>query len=292
MKAIFLVNERSGRRRRDDVAAVIRRSPFGACEILPCRAKEDLDGIVDQAERDGIEVVFAVGGDGTVHETAKRLIGRRPALGIVPTGSGNGFARHAGIPMRPEAALSACAAGEITTVDSGVANGEAFVGVMGLGFDALIAERFASSRVRGLGAYVHEGLSAFTSRRAEGYELAHGGTTERVEAVIVAVANSAQYGNEARIAPRASLADGLLDVVIVRETSLLAVPMLLLRLFRGTIDRAPGVTTFQTEALTIRRERPGAAHLDGEPVSLPSELEVRVRPRSLRLLVPASGRAL
>jgi diacylglycerol kinase family enzyme len=108
----------------------------------------------------------------------------------------------------------------------------------------------------------------------------------------VAVANSAQYGNEARIAPRASLSDGLLDVVVVEDRGLLAVPMLLLRLFRGTIDRASGVTTFRTEAVRIRREREGAAHLDGEPVTLPAEVEVRVRPHSLRVLVPRTSRRI
>lgn len=291
MKSLFLVNDRSGTRRRRDIRALIARSALSSAEILACTTREALDAIVDEAERSGVDVVYAVGGDGTVHETAKRLIGRRPALGIIPTGSGNGFARHIGLPMGPEAALAACAAGEIVTVDSAEVAGEPFVGVMGLGFDALVAERFASSRVRGLAAYVREGVFAFTSRRAETYEISAPGRNLRVDAAVVAVANSAQYGNEARIAPRASLSDGLLDVVIVRDPGLLAIPSLLLRLFRGTIDRAEGVTVFQTDRVTIRRERDGAAHLDGEPFRLPAEVEVRIRPQSLRLLVPrAAGR--
>lgn len=292
MRSLFLVNDRSGKRGRGDVRDLIARSPLGSAEIVACTSKEALDAIIDHAEGEGIDVVFAVGGDGTVHETAKRLIGRRPALGIIPTGSGNGFARHIGVPMNAEAALAACAAGEIVTVDSATVAGEPFVGVMGLGFDALIAERFASSTSRGLASYVREGVAALTSRRAGSYELTFNGRTLHVEAAVVAVANSAQYGNEARIAPRASLSDGLLDLVIVSDRSLFAIPSLLMRLFSGTIDAADGVTTFQTEAVTIRREREGAAHLDGEPFQLPAELEVQIRPRTLRLLVPGTNARL
>lgn len=289
MRSLFLVNDRSGKRGGTDVRGLIARSPLASAEIVGCTSKEALDGIIDRAEREGVDVVFAVGGDGTVHEAAKRLIGRGPALGIIPTGSGNGFARHIGVPMDPEAALAACATGEIVTVDSASAGGEPFVGVMGLGFDALIAERFASSTVRGLASYVREGVLALTSRRTESYELTFGERTMRVEAAVVAVANSAQYGNEARIAPRASLSDGLLDVVIVRDRSLFALPSLLVRLFNGTIEAAEGVTIFQTEGVKIRREREGPAHLDGEPFQLPADLDVRIRPRSLRLLVPGTA---
>lgn len=292
MRALFLVNERSGRRRRFDIAELIRQSSSFESELVPCGRKEDLDPVIERAEQEGVDLVFAVGGDGTVHEVAQRLIGRRPALGIVPIGSGNGFARHIGLPMSPALALAACAAGTIATVDTASANNRPFVGVMGLGFDALIAERFASSRVRGLASYIREGFAAFTSRRAEKYELRFEGQTMRTEAVVVAVANSAQYGNEARIAPLASLQDGLLDVVIVRDAGILEIPALLYRLFHGTIGRARGVTSFQTAALSIERAAEGAAHLDGEPLTLPARVDIRIHPQSLRVLVPDGSKRL
>ncbi|MEO8382351.1 MAG: YegS/Rv2252/BmrU family lipid kinase [Acidobacteriota bacterium] len=285
MKALFLVNERSGRRRGFDVVDLIRRtSPF-ATEIVSCGSIEEVEGIIDRAEREACDVVFAVGGDGTVHETAKRLAGRKPALGILPIGSGNGFARHIGLPLDPTITLEACHTGRIVTIDTAEVNGQPFLGVMGIGFDALVAERFASSRVRGLETYVREGLRAFSDFRAEEYEVSWEGQTVRRRAFVIAVANASQYGNNARIAPLASLQDGLLDVVIVDEIGLLAAPMLLTRLFHGSLDRAAGVTMLQTAAVTIRRPA-GPAHLDGEPVTLPEELHVRIVPRSLRLLVP------
>ncbi len=286
MKALFVVNERSGKKRGYDIASVIR----GACpfehEIASCGRKDELDAMIDAAEDAGIDVVFAVGGDGTMHETAKRLIGRGPALGILPTGSGNGFARHIGLPLDPATSLHAYGAGRIVAIDTALANDDPFLGIMGIGFDAVIAERFASSTVRGLETYVREGLSAFASFHAEEYELEINGETMRRRAFVIAIANSGQYGNNARIAPLASLQDGLLDVVIIDETNLFAAPMLLARLFSGSFHRGAGVTSVQTKELTIRRASAGIAHLDGEPVTLPAKLRVSVRPGSLRLLVP------
>jgi diacylglycerol kinase (ATP) len=286
VKALFLVNERSGKRRDFDVVDVIRKnSPFEH-RIVSCSRKEDVDGIIDIAESDGFDVVYAVGGDGTVHETAKRLIGRKPALGILPIGSGNGFARHIGLPLDPAASLSGCRSCRIETVDTASVNGQSFLGVMGLGFDAMVADRFASSRVRGLETYVREGLRAFADFKAEDYELEVDGERLRHTAFVIAVANSGQYGNNARIAPLASLQDGLLDLVIIEATRLIDAPFLLARLFHGSLHQATGVTMVQTKNVTIRRSAPGAAHLDGEPVTLGAELSVRVQPASLHLLVP------
>jgi diacylglycerol kinase (ATP) len=286
VKALFIVNERSGKKRDFDIAEVIRASNAFDSTVLSCGRKEDLDGMIDAAERDEMEVVFAVGGDGTVHETARRLIGRKPALGILPTGSGNGFARHIGLPIDPAEALDSCRGGRIVTIDTALVNEHPFLGVMGIGFDAMIADRFASSSVRGLETYVKEGLRAFAEFSAEEYEVTANGNTIRQRAFVVAIANSGQYGNNARIAPLASLQDGLLDVVIIHDTNLLEAAFLLARLFHGSLHQAKGVTCFQTAEVTIRRAAEGPAHLDGEPLTLGAELQVRVVPRSLRLLVP------
>jgi YegS/Rv2252/BmrU family lipid kinase len=286
VNALFIINERSGAKRKYDVAEVIRRaSPFDH-EIVACKRKEDLDPIIDRAERESREVVFAVGGDGTVHETAKRLIGRKPALGILPIGSGNGFARHIGLSADPATALASCRGGRIETIDTASVNGHPFLGVMGIGFDAVIADRFAASTVRGMQTYVREGLRAFIQFKAEEYDVTANGTSVRKRAFVIAVANSGQYGNNARIAPLASLQDGLLDLVMVGDTHFIDAAFLIGRLFSGSFHRAAGVTSLQTTEVTIRRPAAGPAHLDGEPITLGEELHVRVIPRSLRLLVP------
>lgn len=287
MKAIFLVNARSGVRRRHGIEALIR----DACahlehEIVACGRKEDLDEIVAKAERDGVDVVYAVGGDGTVHETAKRLIGRELALGVVPTGSGNGFARQLGLPMNLRASMQSCRGGRIVTIDTARVNGLPFLATMGVGFDAAIAEAFANAGTRGLRTYVRVGLREFRRFRAEEYEISVDGARRTRRAFVVAVANAAHYGNNARIAPPASLQDGVLDVVIVDDISILQAVALLPRLFRGTIDKSRHVTIVQGTHIEIRRPAPGPAQLDGEPVSLPERLSVEIVPRSLRVLVP------
>ena len=292
MKALFVVNERSGRKRNFDVAQLIRSTAPFEHEIVSCGEKEAMNAIIDRAEAEHFDVVYAVGGDGTVHETAKRLIGRKPALGILPIGSGNGFARHLGIPVDPAQTLGACAGGRIVAIDTAEVNGHPFVNVMGIGFDAVVAERFASSNVRGLETYVKEGLRAIAEYHAEQYEIVCGDDVRREKAFVIAIANASQYGNNARIAPLASLQDGLLDVVVVHDLSLLAAPLLLARLFQGTLHRASGVSTTQCAEVRIQRPAAGPAHLDGEPFPLPAELHVRTVPRSLRLLVPDSAKAI
>ncbi|HET7435353.1 MAG TPA: diacylglycerol kinase family protein [Thermoanaerobaculia bacterium] len=281
MKALFLINARSGARRNPALEQIIRDSAF-AHEIVGCGSKEELDGILADAEASGFDVAYAVGGDGTVHEIAKRLVGRQLALGVLPTGSGNGFARHLHLPLDATLSLAACADGEIVTIDTAEVNGTPYVGVMGIGFDAVIAHRFAEAGTRGLQTYVREGLKAFTTLKAEDYEV----DGRKMRAAVIAIANSSQYGNDARVAPLASLRDGLLDIVIVDDITMMRAPFLLQRLFAGTFHRAAGVSTRQSAAVTIRRAAAGAAHLDGEPVMLDAELRVRIVPQSLRVLVP------
>ena len=291
MKCLFVVNARSGPRRNVDVARAIRdhcereNMPF---DLHPCGAKEELDDVIGVAEREQYDVLFAVGGDGTVHEVAKRLIGRNVALGVVPTGSGNGFARHVGLPLALHASLATCTTGRVVTIDTASVNGLPFLGVMGAGFDALIAHRFAESTKRGLRTYVKKGLSAFRDYKPAEYEIEIDGKRDRRRAFVVAVANSSQYGNNARIAPLASLQDGLLDLVTVTDVSLFSALPLLVRLFNGTIHRSRRATVGHGSRIMIRREDAGPAHLDGEPVMLPAELDVRIVPSSLRVLIPAS----
>lgn len=287
MKTLFVVNRRSGLRRRYDIATLIRAQiGGGAGEVLPCESKSELDTIIASAAERGFDSICAVGGDGTVHEVAKRLIGTSLAMSILPTGSGNGFARHLGIPLDAREAIRLSENGRITTIDTATANGVPFVNVMGVGFDALVAEQFAQSRVRGIRTYLREGIRVFRSIVAEDYEVTIDGQVHRQSGFLVSVANSSQYGNNARIAPLASLQDGLLDVVIITEASLLSAPVMVMRLFTGTLNRARGVVMHRAAEVIIERQKPGPAHLDGEPVNLPERLEITVRPASLRVVVP------
>jgi YegS/Rv2252/BmrU family lipid kinase len=282
VKALFVVNRRSGVKRRTDTAAIIRELSGWETEIAEAEEKKDLDTIIGRAHQENVDVVFAVGGDGTVHEVAKRLIGTQIPLGIIPTGSGNGLARHLGFPMNVRDVLGAHQ--RVATIDTATVNGIPFVGTMGVGFDAWVAEAFASSGVRGLATYVRVGLGGFLKYAPQTYQIDVDGEHLERRALLIAVANSSQYGNNARIAPVASLQDGLLDVIIVERVSLMALP----RLFTGSLHRASGITMRRGRHIEIRRPAAGPAHLDGEPVTLPELLTIDIVPRSLRVLLPDS----
>jgi diacylglycerol kinase (ATP) len=287
MKALFLVNARSGGNRRRDVGALIRSTcGWKGFEVQACEGKHELDDRIAEASAAGFDAIIAVGGDGTVHEVAKRLIGSPMALGVIPTGSGNGLARHVGIPMNPRDAVVACGDAQVTEVDTGEVNGLAFIGTMGLGFDAWVAHEFATHPGRGPLTYLRAAAGGFFAYLPETYDVERDGRTTRHEAFVLTIANSGQYGNNARIAPGASMTDGELDLVIVRRGALASLPLLATRLFTGSMHRSSAVATERVVELTIRRAAPGPAHLDGEPVHLPAELHIRVRPRSLRVLLP------
>jgi diacylglycerol kinase (ATP) len=292
VKTLFLVNARSGSNRRRDAAALIANACDWDHEIAACGRIADLDDMINDASSRGVKAIFAVGGDGTIHEVAKRLIGTDLALGVVPTGSGNGFARHLGLPMNFRNAIRACCGLRLEIIDTATVNGKPFINMMGIGFDAWIADAFANAGTRGMSTYVRVGLRGFARYAAEEYEVTVDGSTTKHRAFVVAVANASQYGNNARIAPLASMRDGILDVTLIEHAPLFRLPLIAARLFAGSVHRARGVVTLRGRSIVIRRPSAGAAHLDGEPVRLPDVLTIEIVPRSLRVIVPDSARAI
>jgi diacylglycerol kinase (ATP) len=285
MRIVFIVNPIAGRKKQP--IAEVLRSCFreGECDIRTWSRPDEIGAIIDSVGPD-VDVVCAVGGDGTVHEVGKRLAHTPHALGIIPTGSGNGLARHLHIPLDPREAVETARHGQMAQIDLGRVNGEAFLGICGFGFDAVVAQKFAQAGTRGIETYVREGMKAYISYAAEKYRFELDEESFETEAFLVAVANSGQYGNDARIAPFASLQDGLLDVAIVTDGSLLRAPMLLYRLFTGSLKDSDAVLLKRAKRIVIERERRGPAHIDGEPVILPPVLEFGVDPLALRVRIP------
>jgi diacylglycerol kinase (ATP) len=292
VKPLFIVNARSGANRRLDMVRLIRETCDLEHRVFACERKEDVDRCVEDAHRDGHDVIVAVGGDGTVHEVAKRLIGSALALAIVPTGSGNGFARHHHVPMNHRAAIRSLRGATRVTIDTAEVNGAPFIGVMGIGFAAHIAHRFDALPTRGLKSYVRAALRSFFRYKCDDYEVEIDGRTTRHRAFLIEVANSAHWGNGFRIAPQASTRDGLLDLVVIDPVSFADAFPLGSRLRFGTVHRSPRAHMRRVTELVIRRESEGDAHLDGEPVSLSAELRVRIRPQSLTLLVPGDSKTI
>ena len=237
----------------------------------------------------GASTVVAVGGDGTMNEVAQALIGTAAALALVPCGSGNGLALHLGMPRALDAALALAAGrGRVVTIDTGVVEGRPFINAMGVGLDAEVSHRFNRLTRRGLPAYVRTAVAAWRGLRTERVRIDSAGGVLDTDAFLVAVANSDQYGNHARIAPGARVDDGQLDLVAIRPVGLLGAAVLAGRLFAGTLLASPRVQHLRATEFTLRREAAGLIHTDGETHLAGENLRVAVRPRSLRIWVPDS----
>jgi len=240
----------------------------------------------------GARLVLAWGGDGTINEVASALAYSEVALGIVPAGSGNGLARELGVDRRPENAIDDALRAVPRPMDLGEIGapsapgaGHLFANVAGIGFDAHIAAAFAGAHRRGFSGY-----AAITARALAGYVPQHyritiDGVETTHRAILVTIANSAQFGNNARIAPGARVDDGELDLVVMEERSRLATIRQVPRLFNGTVARAAGCSIRRIREAAIEAEQPMAYHVDGEPVQGGTALRARIHPGALRVAV-------
>ncbi len=296
MKARFIFNPHSGSNPRnpclrDRAREFIARHGWDAAVVSTERPRHATE-LARRAIDEGCTLVVAIGGDGTMNEVASALIGTETVFGLIPCGSGNGLGRHLGIPGPGHGAFRALREGRPVAIDTGVLNANPFFSAAGLGFEALIAGRFASLANRGFTGYLRTSAAAWRDYRPETYVIHHARGTDRVEAFTLALANSAQYGNNAFIAPGASVNDGRLDLTAVPPVNWLNAVSLLWRLFHGSLDRVPSVLRLQDTRFVIERPKPGWAHTDGEPRAEIARLEVGIRPRSLRIMVPAEKTAM
>lgn len=234
----------------------------------------------------GFDIVVAAGGDGTVNEVANTLSNTDVVLGIIPLGSGNGLARSLGIPQDVGEAIRIISEGHVSRCDRGMVNGRPFYCTFGVGFDAAVSEKFASMKRRGRVTYVRSVLREFFNYRSQPYAISIGGRVITERAFLIAVCNASQYGNNAYIAPQAKLSDGLLDLIVVHEGSPLSSVKVGVDLLTGFLDRNTRIDTFRISSAMITRLRPGPAHLDGEPLTLGTHLDVTCEPSALSVFAP------
>lgn len=236
------------------------------------------------AVKEGADVVTAIGGDGTINEVARSLVHTDTALGIIPCGSGNGLARHLGIPMEPKAAIDLLNKGKRLCIDYGKINNIPFFCTCGVGFDAFVSLKFADSGKRGLLTYLENTLHESLVYRPETYEIENEEGMVKHKAFLIACGNASQYGNNAYIAPQASLTDGLMDVTILEPFTVLDVPSLSFQLFNKTIDQNSRIKTMRAKKIKIHRQHDGVLHFDGDPLMAGKELEVEIIPQGLSVI--------
>lgn len=309
MKIVFLINPISGTHRKDTLPEMISQHLDSAkwqAEVRFTEYAGHARVLAAEYAGMGYDAVVAVGGDGTVNEVATGLRDTPTALGIIPIGSGNGFARHLHLPLKPIEAIRHLNTAAIQRVDYGLVDAEAdgeieavcrpFFCTCGTGFDAYIADRFAKAGKRGLPTYVQEIVHSALTYKAQTYHLINAkGATENLEtsetsetktlsALLITFANANQWGNAAEIAPHASLTDGLMDIVVMDEHARIAAPDLALRLYTHRMDQSHFITTMRASSLTLERPAPGPFHIDGDPLTLGRTIHLRIIPLGLHVL--------
>ena len=286
-KILFLINPKSGvqsKKRvpemiekfidRDRYDFTIKKTMYAghACELAA------------EAVKEGYDIVVAVGGDGTINEVGRSLVHTPTALAVIPCGSGNGFARHLGIPLEIKSAIKFINKAESTPIDYGRLNGHAFFCACGVGFDARVSNDFAKGGRRGMFSYVQKTLLDWLTYKPEVYEVEADGFKKSMKAFVIACGNASQYGNNAYITPYASMHDGKLSVSVLAPFTPIEVPLIVTQLFGNMLDRNSKMFTFGTKGLKIRRQSSGPVHYDGEPCEMAADLNIEIIESGLNVM--------
>lgn len=287
MQYLFLLNPIAGVGERRSFIQLIEdacNKKGVGCTILFTRSPGDARKIIlKRIEK--FDVFVAVGGDGTMNEVGSALAGTGAVMGLIPAGSGNALGRELGISMKPGEAVNQLLNGHVVKIDTGIANGRRFMNVCGLGFDDHIARCFAKSVKRGPLRYIKWVIGEFFSYNSEDYQVECEGTVTSHKAFVLTLANTSQYGNNAYIAPGASITDGWLDLCILKPFGFFSALLLGLRVFGKTLDRSNLYFTLRTRSVVINGKNLNF-HVDGESVSNNEPLVITIDPLSLSIVAP------
>jgi diacylglycerol kinase (ATP) len=291
LRTLFIINPRSGTPKFVSRLHYLIRRQFGAdnrrITVVKSRSLQHILDLATKATAEEYEMVVAVGGDGTINTTAQGLVGSSTILGVLPTGSGNGFARNVGVPLRLEKALEMLSDPKIMTIDVGQVGDRIFLVSCGIGWEAVIATVFEGSKIRGVIPYATAVLTTFLQYEPQEIELIAepGSWSYRGRPMLFTVANMREYGVGVTIAPDAKMADGLLDICLIPRHDLLsALKYSPDMLFRGRTDTIPGYLHRLASSVVIRRPIAGNIHLDGSPTLFDEEIKITVRPSALRIV--------
>lgn len=283
---LFIINPNSGNGSAPETERYIRKY----CEKRKVRysinsTKKAGDGseIAKKGLACGFEAIVAVGGDGTVNEIGKELVGHDIALGIIPTGSGNGLARHLKIPMSKKRAIKRLLNGKKKLIDTGLIDGRRFLNVAGIGFDAQVSRAFAGSERRGWLNYLKIILRLGRNIESQSVNIKSNNEEYSTDSIMISFANSAQFGNNAKIAPKADISDGKMDLCILAPIGFGKAILFLLKILTGLVKKNKYFNTYQCTEVSISGSD-GWAHVDGDPIEISKNFEVKIYPASLNII--------
>ena len=239
-----------------------------------------------QCRDNGDDIVVAVGGDGTINEVGRALIHSETAMAIIPCGSGNGLARHLMIPVNIRKAILIINQCDIRNLDYGLINDRPFFCTCGMGFDAFISMKFAEGGKRGPVKYLEHVLKEGLRYKPEIYTIEdETGETQYHKAYLVSCANASQYGNNAYIAPQASMSDGMMDVIIMEPFDFLDAPQVSFDMMNKTLHKSSKIKTFRSRRIHIHRKQPGPVHYDGDPTILGEDINISLVEKGIKIIV-------
>jgi YegS/Rv2252/BmrU family lipid kinase len=288
-RILFILNPKAGSGLNETITSHIKKAfdekEFDI-EIVVTEYAGHATVLSRKAAENKFDIVAAAGGDGTINETAQSLKNTSTALAIIPTGSGNGFARHFKIPMNIEKAISIIKKGKTASVDSLMINEKFCMNIAGAGFDAHIAHLFANYGKRGFASYIKLVMKEYFSYNEKKYEIAFENKKINSTAFLVALANASQFGNGARIAPLANIEDGMIDVTILKKIPLSRIIFVVARIFNGRLIHSGYAEILRGKSFTISSTEEIMIHIDGEPGGFCKKIIATVDPLSVKLIIP------
>ena len=286
---LFIINPISGIGKQKNIEELIRDNIDASSyeyQVKFTKGPGHGTELAKEAVASGVDVVVAIGGDGTVNEIGQALVGSSTALGIIPTGSGNGLARHLKIPFQFKKAIEVINRCKIRKIDTATINDQVFLSIAGVGYDAFVAKKFADAPKRGFFTYFRIVSNEYSQYRPRKYILEVDGRIIKRRALSITFANSNQFGNNTSIDHNAKLDDGLIDVCVVRRVPLWLVPLYVPALFFKTFHKTQYMEIIRAKKAVVTRKKGKTIHLDGDPSQTGKVLEMRVNPLSLNIIVP------
>ncbi len=287
-KVLFIINKYAGTGYLSELEGCIIdicATHDVTCSIEFTRSRGHATELAKEANEKGFELVVAVGGDGTINEVAQGVIHTTMPMGILPKGSGNGLSRHLEIPLTLRYAVESLFTSELINMDILLVNGKLSLNVSGIGFDGHIANLFDQTKQRGLIGYASLSIKEFFRYNEFAATLQVNELQLPRKAFIIAFANSSQYGNNARIAPNASVCDGLMHINIIQKIPAYRADFMV-RLFAATVHQSTFCELITSNKVSVTTPYPVALHIDGEPSGMHQSFTAEVIPGALQLLAP------
>ncbi len=288
----FIINPVSGYSRKDNIGALLKdnldHSKY-SFDVVYTERKGHATELTQSAIDSGVPIVVACGGDGTVNEVASAIAHSDAVLGIIPNGSGNGFAMHIGMGRNTKRAIKKLNDAIVQTIDTCSVNNQFFLNLAGIGFDALIAYKAESGTKRGLQMYLSMVSKEMIKFKAEDFTINVDGEVIKGPFTTIAVANAAMYGYHFTVAPLAKLTDGLFDVVFVKEASLLRTLGASWRLLNKSLYKSPLIEMRKAKNVRVSTNKKYFFHVDGESYSFHEPLEFKIHPGSIKVLFPSEN---